>query len=100
MFSSFSVSFWVVFYLPGVSGSRRTGIPATLCPRLLFDASNASLCSTVVPQPVYMNASELRQQQQQLQQQQQNGADDQQLIYTTSLVSCTIYDDGQGDCSH
>lgn len=56
---------------------------------------------SVVPQPVYMNASELRQQQQQHQQQQQqqflNGDNDQQqLIYTTSLVSCTIYDDGQG----
>lgn len=46
-----------------------------------------------------MNASELRQQQQQLNGEAATVAGDpnQQLIYTTSLVSCTIYDDGQGD---
>ena len=45
----------------------------------------------VVPQPVYMNASELRQQSS------SNGDlnDPGHTIYS-SLASCTVYDDGQG----
>lgn len=52
---------------------------------------------TVVPQPVYMNASELRQQQQQ-QQWQENGQEDggAHAIYS-SLGSCNAFDDGQGN---
>ena len=48
---------------------------------------------SVVPQPVYMNASELRQQQKQLQ---HNGEDPASHAIYSSLASCNVYDDGQG----
>ena len=51
------------------------------------------LSIAVVPQPVYMNASELRCQQQQ---QACNGDDPASHAIYTSLASCTVYEDGQG----
>jgi hypothetical protein len=51
----------------------------------------------VVPQPVYMNASELRQQQQQQAANcAMNGDDPASHAIYTSLASCTVYEDGQG----
>ncbi|XP_032780143.2 uncharacterized protein LOC116918518 isoform X3 [Daphnia magna] len=45
----------------------------------------------IVPQPVYMNASELRQQAAAM-----NGDDPASHAIYTSLASCTVYEDGQG----
>ncbi|XP_046461265.1 uncharacterized protein LOC124207718 isoform X4 [Daphnia pulex] len=51
----------------------------------------------IVPQPVYMNASELRQQQQQQAANcAMNGDDPASHAIYTSLASCTVYEDGQG----
>ena len=52
----------------------------------------------VVPQPVYMNASELRQQQQQAANNcAMNGDDPASHAIYTSLASCTVYEDGQSN---
>ncbi|XP_046461263.1 uncharacterized protein LOC124207718 isoform X2 [Daphnia pulex] len=55
----------------------------------------------IVPQPVYMNASELRQQQQQQAANcAMNGDDPASHAIYTSLASCTVYEDGQACSCH